>query len=107
MYDICQSPFEPPLEPYVDPMEEWVHVDEVAKYEYDAKECFEKILHCVYNTGDVEGLEDALDEMASIFEAKLPDKQPKLMKKPDQLYDFSVQLTRAMAKLSSIGGHNE
>jgi len=99
--------YEPSLEEedyiYVDPMEDWVHVDEVAKYEDDAKEQFEKILHCVYNTGDVEGLEDALDEMASIFEVKLPENKPRLAKKTSELYDFSVQFTRAMAKLNTIG----
>lgn len=78
MYNI----YEPPLDPdFYYPMEEFVNVDELDKYEIDGKELFKKVLHHIYDTGDVENLEDVLDELATIFDVNLPKKNPKLIKK--------------------------
>lgn len=97
MYNIC----EPPLEPcdFYDPMEDWVHVDELEKYD-DAKDKIEEIIHQVYNIGNVQLLEEAIDELASIFELKLPTTQPKLVNKEKHMYESIVQMSHHLASLN-------
>ena len=68
---------EPPLEPYCDfdPMDGWVHVDELSKYD-DAKEFLKEVINQIYNVGNLDDLENALDELVNIFGIRLPSKQP-------------------------------
>ena len=98
--------YEPSLEQedyiYVDPMEDWVHVDELQKYD-DAKEHIEEIVHQVYNIGNVEALTKALEALTEIYDVDLPEKKPKLVKRRDEAYDFVVQLNRSLARLSKLG----
>jgi len=65
--------FEPSLEPYCDydPMEDWVHVDELSKYD-DAESLIRKIIKNLYTTGDVLQFEDDFEELANIFDVNLP-----------------------------------
>jgi len=71
--------YEPYLEEenytYVNPMEDYIHIDELKKYD-DAKEHLEEIIHQLYNSGNIDSLEDALYELTNIFEIKLPIKKP-------------------------------
>ena len=91
--------YEPPLEPYDDyDHMDWVHVDELTKYD-SAKAHLEEVLHQVYNIGNVCALENALDELADVFDIKLPAKKPRLVKRADDLYDFSVRMSQSFASL--------
>ena len=81
--------YEPPLEP----SDDFDCCDELTKYD-DVKEFLEEVIHQVYNIGNVDALEGALDELVNIFNLKLPRTKPKLIKKPDELYDLAVHLTK-------------
>jgi len=84
--------YEPPLEPYCDfdPMDDWVHVDELNKY--DDAECYLKqVINQIYNVGNIDALEDALEELANVFDINLPNKQP-IIAKMNEVYDKNVQL---------------
>lgn len=65
---------------YIDPTEDWVHIDELTKYDY-AEEHLKEVINQVYNIGNIYALEDALDNLAGIFEISLPNKNPKLIKR--------------------------
>ena len=69
--------YEPPLEPFddFDLMDEWVPVDELSKYD-NAKEFLKEVVNQIYYVGDVDALEDALDELTGVFDLKLPSKHP-------------------------------
>ena len=97
--------YEPPLEPYCDydPMDDWVHVDELDKYD-DAEKSLKDVINHLYNTGDVEGLEDSLEELASVFDINLPNLKPKLIKKDNESYDFRVQFITNTINLPKIIG---
>jgi len=77
-----------------DSMEDWVHVDELKKYD-DAKDQLEELIHQIYNIGNVNALEDALEDLAGIFDIKLPNKEPKLVKKKSESFDLSIQFITA------------
>jgi len=96
--------YEPPLDPYCDfdPMEDWVHVDELKKYDA-AEEFLKEVINQVYNTGDVIALEDALEELANVFDIKLPRKEPKLTTKDDEAYGLRVQFITKTINLPKIG----
>lgn len=94
---------EPPLEPDCDfnPTEDWVNVDELEKYD-DAKEHLEEVIHQLYNIGNVNALENAIEELANVFDVNLPNKEPKLCKKEDEMHDLSVQLITSKVNLPKI-----
>jgi len=75
--DTMMNMYEPPLDPYCDPMEEWVHVDELGKY-INAEDLIRKIIKNLYGDGDVLRFEDDFEELANIFDVKLPRKEIKL-----------------------------
>jgi len=54
---------------------EYVHIDELAKYD-DAALLLNKILKNVYVTGVVSDFEENLDELCSIFGIKIPYSKP-------------------------------
>ena len=58
----------------------WVHEDELPDLEF-GKSMMESLINSVYETGDVELLEDCLDELATLFNLRLPDKNPRIEKK--------------------------
>ena len=68
---------EPPLEPIIDPMSEYVHVDELEKYA-NAEYFLRRIIKNLYNAGDLIKFEDDLEELANIFELKLPEEPLKI-----------------------------
>jgi len=75
--------------------EEYIHVSDLEKYE-DAKEWVEELRHHFYNTGNLKLLENALSELGAVFDVKMPNKEPKLQKKRDPLFDFGVQLSKKL-----------
>jgi len=93
---ICEPPLEPDCD--FDPMEDWVHVDELNKYD-DAKEHLEEVIHQIYNIGNVNALEDSLEGLANVFDINLPSKEPKLAKKEDELLDLNLSLITAKVNL--------
>lgn len=82
---------------YYDQYEDYVHIEELEKYN-DAKGYLEEILRHIYTTGDIELLEDQLEELCSVFDIKIPKSSPKLQKKMSKLFDFIVQLRQKYAK---------
>lgn len=96
--------YEPPLEPCCDfdPYEEWVHVDELDKYD-DAEQFLKEVINHIYNTGNTNELENSLDELAGVFNLKLPNKEPKLTNK-DELYGLNVRFITNTVNLSKIIG---
>lgn len=80
-----------------DPYEDYVHIDELEKYD-EAKGFLEEILRHIYTTGDIELLEDQLEELCAVFDLKIPKSAPKLQKKRSELFDFAVQLSQKHAK---------
>ena len=77
-----------------DESEQWVHVDNLEKYDY-AKEWIDEVVHHMYNTGDVDEMENALDELLAIFSGKLPPNSPKIQKKQSNLFNFAIDLSRS------------
>lgn len=62
---------------YPDYKDEFVHVNELTKYE-NAAEYVEEIVKHVYLTGDVRELEKQLEELAHVFHLQIPDGSPKI-----------------------------
>ncbi len=58
----------------------WVHEDDLPDLDH-AKDMLEGVLEALYVSGDVEKLEDCLDELTGCFELKLPATAPLLEKK--------------------------
>lgn len=79
-----------------DPYEDYVHIDELEKYD-DAKWQLEEILRHIYTTGDIQSMEDHLEELCAVFDLKIPETAPKIEKKRSDLFDFAVRLTQAYA----------
>lgn len=55
------------------------------------------------NIGNVNALEDALEELANVFDVNLPNKEPILVTKSDDAGDLSVELIDAKINLPKIG----
>ena len=81
---------------YIDPYEDYVHIDELAKYE-EAADYLKDMIRQVYEEGNVTLFEDALEDLAAIFDINLPKKAPKIEKKRSELFDFAVGLTQDYA----------
>lgn len=92
-----------PDEYYEKPYEDYVHIDEVAKYA-EAADYIKEIIKQIYVTGDIEKLEDQLEELSGVFNLKIPETPPKIQKKRSELFDLCVQLTQDYANsLTSKG----
>lgn len=77
----------------------WIHEDDLPDLD-GVKDFLTGVLEAVYVTGDVDALENCLDEICSQFDLKLPAGLPVLAKKKtenfsDQLFKFGVALSRA------------
>ena len=66
---------------YIDPLEDWVHISDLQKYDH-AKTNLEEIIHQIYDIGDICAFENALEELASIFDIKVPNNELKIVAKP-------------------------
>lgn len=85
----------------------WIHKDDVPDLDH-CMDMLKGILEAVYVTGNVEELENCLDELSGQFDLKLPAGAPVLCRKPieisdknkkfsEKLFDFGVALSRAQA----------
>lgn len=100
MYEFALDP-----EYYGEP-EDYVHRDEIKCYD-DAKEWIEEIIKCVYDTGDVESMENALDELAAIWKITLPSQDPLIEKKGEQQskwFELGKALVRSQARVTQKQG---
>jgi len=79
-----------------DPYEDYVHIDELDKYD-SAKINVAEIIRHIFVTGDIELLKEELTELCDVFDLKMPQTLPKLQKKRSELFDFCVQLTQSYA----------
>jgi hypothetical protein len=60
---------------HYDPSAEFVHIDELSKYD-SAGDLLKQIIKTVYITGNVNDFEDSLDELCDIFDLKIPYSKP-------------------------------
>lgn len=100
-YYVPDSWYEPDYDPPSPADYGWVHEDDLPNL--DSVEDFLKgVIEAVYVTGNVEELENCLDEICSQFNLKLPAGEPVMCRKPknfsDKLFDFGVALSRAQAE---------
>jgi len=58
----------------------WIHKDELPDLDH-AKSMLENALIAIYQTGDIETLEDSLDELTGCFDLKMPKGRPALEKR--------------------------
>ena len=79
-----------------DPYEDYVHIDELDKYEH-AKINVAEIIRHFFTTGDIDSIKEELEELCEVFDLKMPKTMPKLQKKRSELFDFCVQLTQSYA----------
>jgi len=79
-----------------DPYEDYVHIDELDKYD-SAKINVAEIIRHIFVTGDIELLKEELTELCDVFDLKMPQTLPKIQKKRSELFDFCVQLTQSYA----------
>jgi len=64
--------------------DEYVHRDELIKYE-EAKEWIKEMIHHMYDTGDIVEMENALDELTGIWGLRLPEHEPKIQIKHEYI----------------------
>lgn len=78
----------------------WVHEDDIPDLD-SVRDFLTGVIEAVYVTGDVDKLEDCLDEICHQFDLKLPAGQPILKKRTpefsDHLFNLGVALSRAQA----------
>jgi hypothetical protein len=60
--------------------EGWIHEDELPDLEH-AKNMLISVRNAIYDTGDIETLEDCLEELLACFELSIPKSEPRLEKK--------------------------
>lgn len=58
--------------------EDWVHVEELERFQ-NADEIIKALIKGVYSTGSVTDIERALEELAIIWDIKIPDTKPKIV----------------------------
>jgi hypothetical protein len=55
----------------------FIHEDDLPDLDF-AKKMIKSVINAMYETGDIESLEDCLEELASCFQLKIPNKKPLL-----------------------------
>jgi len=58
----------------------WIHEDDLPDLDY-AKEMLISVRNAIYDTGDIENLEDCLEELLSCFKLSIPKTEPLIEKK--------------------------
>jgi hypothetical protein len=64
----------------------WIHENELPDLDH-AKNMLQSVLNAVYETGDIESLEDSLDELAGCLNLKMTKGRPVLEKKATNILD--------------------
>lgn len=60
--------------------EGWIHEDDLPDLEH-AKNMLISVRNAIYDTGDIENLEDCLEEVLACFNLSIPKTEPRLEKK--------------------------
>jgi hypothetical protein len=100
MYDYCELDDwnEPDFDPPTPADYGWIHEDDIP--DLNSTKCFIKgMLESVYLTGNIEKLEECLDEICGQFDLKLPEGKPVICRKfqnfSDELFDLGIALSGA------------
>lgn len=64
--------------------DDYIARDEIPKYA-DAQEWIKEMIHHMYDTGDIEALEKAFDELTGIWGLRLPEHEPKIEKRTEYM----------------------
>lgn len=79
----------------------YIHQDNLPDFELIASS-IQGIVRSVYESGDLEDLEDYLEELCTEFDLELPARKPVLQKRPvdlsNHLFNLGVTLSRVQAK---------
>lgn len=90
MYNVALSPdYYPHSEHYVEP-------EDIERLE-SGKEWVEELIACIYYKGDIEGLENALEELAHVFDLKIPETDPVIQSKTSKWLQLGTALMHAQA----------
>lgn len=99
-YGPPDSWYEPDVEPESPADYGWIREDDIPDLD-GVKDFLKGVLEAVYVTGNVEELENCLDEICSQFDLKLPAGNPVMCRRPaelsNKLFDLGVALSRAQA----------
>lgn len=97
MYDYCELDdwSEPDFDPITPADYGWVHENDIPNLDH-VKKCLKGIVDSVYFTGDIDELENYLDEVCEEFDVKLPISEPVICQKTkgfsNDLFDVSIAL---------------
>lgn len=75
----------------------WIHEDDIPDLDF-VKGMLEGVRGAVYETGDIENLEDCLEELLSTFELRVPETEPVLEKKVQELDKNATRRRNHMTK---------
>lgn len=99
-YGPPDSWYEPDVDPETPADYGWIREDDIPDLGR-VKDFIKGVLEAVYITGNVEQLENCLDEICGQFDLKLPAGNAVMCRKPDELsnklFDLGVALSRAQA----------
>ena len=73
----------------------YVPVEEIEKYE-SAKEWLVELLHHIYETGDIDALEVALEEAIHPFGLKLPEGEPVIKSNKSTYFEHAIEMIRGL-----------
>lgn len=82
--------YDPDPEPETPADYGWIHEDDVPDLEL-CQEMVERVIEAVYTTGDVDALEGFIDELAGLFDVKMPKTDPVLEKKGSVRVDRTLE----------------
>jgi hypothetical protein len=93
--------YEPDCDPETPADYGWVREEDIPDLD-SVKDFLKGVIEAVYVTGNVEELENCLDEICGQFDLKLPAGQPVVINRQstkfsEKLFDFGVALSRAQA----------
>lgn len=103
-YNSCERPdswYEPDYDPPTPADYGWVREEDIPDLD-SIKDFIKGVIEAVYVTGDVEELENCLDELCGQFDLKLPAGQPVVINRQstdfsNKLFAFGAALSRAQA----------
>lgn len=85
-----------PSEYDYDPYEDYVHVDELTKYD-DATNHIKEMINSFYQTGDLHKFETAFEELSAVFDINLPYANPKFI--PSEINNNKVPTIKIKIKI--------
>lgn len=69
----------------------WIHEDDLPDLDF-AKSMLISVINAVYETGDLENFEDCLDELATTFNLRLPQKKLMIQKRNRKPYQIQIAI---------------